>query len=87
MAAFANGVALHARAQDDTHYASQAHPGAAILPAALALAEQRGTDGATLLAALVAGYEMTAGEGGQRERGVEGDRTNSETRPAVSRRH
>jgi 2-methylcitrate dehydratase PrpD len=40
-AAFANAVALHARAQDDTHYASQAHPGAAILPAALALAEAK----------------------------------------------
>jgi 2-methylcitrate dehydratase PrpD len=62
-AAFANSVALHARAQDDTHYASQAHPGAAILPAALALAEQRGTDGATLLTAIVAGYEVTAGVG------------------------
>lgn len=65
MAAFANGVALHARAQDDTHYASQAHPGAAILPAALALAEERGTGGAPLLAALVAGYEITAGVGEQ----------------------
>jgi 2-methylcitrate dehydratase MmgE/PrpD-like protein len=44
-AAFANAVALHARAQDDTHYPSQTHPGAAIMPAALALAEQRGPGG------------------------------------------
>ncbi len=59
-AAFANGVLLHARAQDDTHYASQTHPGAAVIPAALALGESSGADGARLLAAIVAGYEVTA---------------------------
>jgi 2-methylcitrate dehydratase PrpD len=62
-AAFANAVAIHARAQDDTHYASQAHAGAAVIPAALALAEAAGADGATLVAAVVAGYEVTAAVG------------------------
>jgi len=62
-AAFANAVAIHARAQDDTHYASQAHAGAAVIPAALALAEATGASGATLVAALVAGYEVTAAIG------------------------
>jgi 2-methylcitrate dehydratase PrpD len=62
-AAFANAVAIHVRAQDDTHYASQAHAGAAVIPAALALAEATGASGATLVAALVAGYEVTAAVG------------------------
>jgi 2-methylcitrate dehydratase PrpD len=62
-ASFANAVAIHARAQDDTHYASQAHAGAAVIAAALALAEAAGASGATLVAALVAGYEVTAALG------------------------
>jgi 2-methylcitrate dehydratase PrpD len=64
-AAFANAVAIHARAQDDTHYASQAHAGAAVIPAALAAAEREGATGATLLAGIVAGYEVTAAVGEQ----------------------
>jgi 2-methylcitrate dehydratase PrpD len=62
-AAFLNAALLHSRAQDDTHFPSQCHPGAAVLPAALALAEREGRDGATLLAAVVAGYEVAAAVG------------------------
>jgi 2-methylcitrate dehydratase PrpD len=62
-AAFANGVILHSRAQDDTHFASQCHPGAAIAPAALALLEQQRSTGDALLLALVAGYEVAAAVG------------------------
>jgi 2-methylcitrate dehydratase PrpD len=40
-AAFANAVLIHARAQDDTHYPSQTHPDAAVIPAALAVGESR----------------------------------------------
>ena len=61
----ANAVAIHARAQDDTHYASQAHAGAAVIPAALATAEREGASGATLLAGIIAGYEVTATVGEQ----------------------
>jgi 2-methylcitrate dehydratase PrpD len=62
-AAFANACLMHARAQDDTHYPSQTHPGAAVIPAALALGEHTGADGPRLVAAIVAGYEIAAAVG------------------------
>ena len=62
-AAFANGVLLHARAQDDTHVPSQCHPGATIIPAALAVAERQGSSPRELIGAVVAGYEVTAALG------------------------
>lgn len=55
-AAFINGVQLHARAQEDTH--GTFHPGVCVIPAALATAEGDNADGATILAAIVAGYEV-----------------------------
>jgi 2-methylcitrate dehydratase PrpD len=55
-AAFANAALLHARVQEDTH--GTAHLGTVVIPAALAAAEEAGADGATLLAGLVAGYEV-----------------------------
>jgi 2-methylcitrate dehydratase PrpD len=56
-AAFANGVAIHALLYEDLNLASADHPGAAIVPAALAGAEL--TDGAIgdLLAGVLVGYE------------------------------
>ena len=62
-AAFANASLMHARAQDDTHFAAKTHVGAAIIPAALALAEQTGADGATFARAVVAGCEVAAAVG------------------------
>lgn len=59
-AAFANAAMIHARAQDDTHYPSQTHPGAAVIPAALAVGELCGADMDRFLAAVVAGYEVAA---------------------------
>lgn len=56
LAAFANSVLLHARAQEDTH--GTFHPGVATIPAALAATESAGGDGATFLAAVIAGYEV-----------------------------
>ncbi|MGW6456491.1 MmgE/PrpD family protein [Streptomyces sp. NPDC055078] len=56
LAAFANSALLHARAQEDTH--GTFHPGVAVIPAALAAAEAEEADGATFLAAMVAGYEV-----------------------------
>jgi 2-methylcitrate dehydratase PrpD len=55
-AAFANAALLHARVQEDTH--GTAHLGTVVIPAALAVAQDVGADGATVLAALVAGYEV-----------------------------
>ncbi|MBM0127420.1 MmgE/PrpD family protein [Pimelobacter simplex] len=55
-AALANGTAAHARDFDDG--GGPGHAGSTVLPAALALAEQRGCDGATLVAATIAGYDI-----------------------------
>ena len=55
-AALAVGTAIHAFDFDD-HHRSKIHPGAAVLPAVLALGEPRQIDGRTALAALAAGYE------------------------------
>jgi 2-methylcitrate dehydratase PrpD len=59
-AAFVNGTLAHSLDFDDTHLASITHPSACVVPAALAAAELAGADGRQLLAAIVAGYEITA---------------------------
>jgi 2-methylcitrate dehydratase PrpD len=55
-AAFANAMAANALDYDDT--GATGHPGATLIPAALALAEAESRSGAELLAAVVAGYEV-----------------------------
>ncbi|MEM7276070.1 MAG: MmgE/PrpD family protein [Actinomycetota bacterium] len=57
MAAFANGCAAHAFELDDVHEEAISHPGAVVVPAALAMAEELGSDGRSLLEAVVIGYE------------------------------
>jgi 2-methylcitrate dehydratase PrpD len=57
-AALANGVMAHADETDDSHNESRSHPGCAVVPAALALAEQSGIDGAGLLRAVTLGYDI-----------------------------
>lgn len=57
-AAFANGVAAHSIEMDDVHNASSLHPGVAVIPAALAVAEERGSGGREVLEAVLAGYEI-----------------------------
>ena len=56
-AALLNGALGHALDFDDTHAAGTLHPGAPVIPAALAAAEMTGASGADILAAIVAGYE------------------------------
>jgi 2-methylcitrate dehydratase PrpD len=56
-AALVNGAASHALDYDDVNLAMGGHPTAPILPALLALAEQRRASGAAFVAAFVAGYE------------------------------
>ena len=58
-AAFLNGALAHSLDFDDTHAAGSLHPGAPVIPAALAAGEMAGASGAEVLAAIVAGYEMT----------------------------
>jgi 2-methylcitrate dehydratase PrpD len=56
-AALANGVASHILELDDIHKASTVHAAAAVIPAALAIAEREHADGRAFLRAVVLGYE------------------------------
>ncbi len=56
MAAFANGMSGHADETDDSN--SQLHPGCAIVPAALAMAETENRNGDALLRAVILGYDI-----------------------------
>jgi 2-methylcitrate dehydratase PrpD len=57
-AALANGMSAHADETDDSHPESLSHPGCAIVPAALAVAQRLGRTGGDLLRAVVAGYDV-----------------------------
>ena len=57
MAAFANGTAAHAFELDDVHEEAVNHPGAVVVPAALAVAEDVQASGRDFLEAVVVGYE------------------------------
>lgn len=59
-AALANGMSAHADETDDSHPASLTHPGCAVVPAALAMAERHGRGGRALLRAIVLGYDVCA---------------------------
>src|SRR5207248_5044485 len=56
LAAFANGMSGHADETDDSN--SQLHPGCAIVPAALAIAESQNRGGDALLRAVILGYDI-----------------------------
>jgi 2-methylcitrate dehydratase PrpD len=56
-AALVNGTAAHAFELDDYHNA-KLHPGAVVIPAAIAVAEKLGSDGKMLVTAIAAGYEV-----------------------------
>jgi 2-methylcitrate dehydratase PrpD len=58
VAALLNGALSHMVEMDDLDRGSVVHPGAVVIPAALATAELTGADGRALLAAIVAGYEV-----------------------------
>ena len=58
-AALLNGALAHSLDFDDTHAAGSLHPGAPVIPAALVAGEMAGATGAEVLAAIVAGYEVT----------------------------
>ena len=59
-AALANGMAAHADETDDSHLGGWFHPGCGIVPAALAVAEQRGSSGFDLIRAVALGYDIGA---------------------------
>jgi 2-methylcitrate dehydratase PrpD len=58
-AALVNGVLAHSLDFDDTHAAGTLHPGAPVIPAAIAAGEMVGASGADILGAIIAGYEVT----------------------------
>ena len=57
-AALVNGMFAHADETDDFEPVTKAHPGSAVVPAALAMAEREGRSGAELLAAVALGYDV-----------------------------
>jgi aconitate decarboxylase len=59
-AAWLNATAVHGFEFDDVHMGGMFHPGAVTLATALAIGEQEGIDGRTLLAATIAGTEVGA---------------------------
>ena len=60
LAAFANAAAIHALDFDDTHDAALVHSSAVIGPVALACGEAWGGDGRDVVAAMVAGFELSS---------------------------
>lgn len=57
-AALAGGMLAHADETDDSHASSFTHPGCAIVPAALAMAERERAGGTALLRAVSLGYDI-----------------------------
>jgi 2-methylcitrate dehydratase PrpD len=69
-AAFSNAMLAHSDETDDSHAPSESHPGASVVPSALAAGEQFNVEGPRFLRAVVLGYDvgtrvtMTVGVGG-----------------------
>ena len=57
-AAFVNAVLSNADETDDNYSTGGAHPGCAIIPAALAMGELQGIDGARFIRAVTLGYDV-----------------------------
>jgi len=57
-AAFSNGMLAHSDETDDSHAPSESHPGASIVPSALAAGEQFDIDGSRFLRAVALGYDV-----------------------------
>jgi 2-methylcitrate dehydratase PrpD len=79
-AALANGTMMHALDVDDGHRVAAGHPGSAVVPAVLAVAEDVGASGADVVVAVAAGYEAMAKtamsvQTSHRERGFHGTAT------------
>jgi 2-methylcitrate dehydratase PrpD len=57
-AALANGMFAHADETDDFEPVTKAHPGSAVVPAALAMGEREGRSGIELIRAVALGYDL-----------------------------
>jgi 2-methylcitrate dehydratase PrpD len=58
IAAFANATMAFHLELDDVHRTSHTHPGISVIPAALAICEERGLDPKAFLTAVVVGYDV-----------------------------
>ena len=79
-AAFINGVTMYSVGFNGYHKPAMLHPGAAVIPALLAVGEWQDSSGRDVLAALTAGYEVSARIGlamapGLLDRGFNGNGT------------
>lgn len=66
--AYVNSIAATILDLDDGSRQAMGHPGGAIVPAALALAQELGSDKETLLRAIIAGYEVAVCIGASEQR-------------------
>lgn len=57
-AALSNGISVHSPELDDTEHLGSIHPGASVIPAALATGEKVHSEGRQFIAAVVAGYDV-----------------------------
>jgi 2-methylcitrate dehydratase PrpD len=57
-AAFANAMLAHSDETDDSHAPSESHPGASVVPSALAAGEQFNIDGPRFVRAVALGYDV-----------------------------
>jgi 2-methylcitrate dehydratase PrpD len=57
-AALANGMLAHSDETDDSNGSAGIHPGCAVIPAALAMAERENASGEDLLRAVILGYDI-----------------------------
>ena len=57
-AALANGMFAHADETDDFEPVTKAHPGSAVVPAALVMAEREGRSGTDVIRAVALGYDL-----------------------------
>ncbi len=58
IASFINGLFAHSLDLDDGHRKAHLHPGACVIPGALALAERKSLDGEDFLTSIIVGYEV-----------------------------
>lgn len=74
VAAMVNASCAHGFEMDDTHLVTTVHPGAVVVPAALAVGQVRGASGRRVIAAVIAGYEtmirVALGATGMMDRGL-----------------
>jgi len=57
-AAFSNAMLAHSDETDDSHAPSESHPGASVVPSALAAGEQFNIDGSRFMRAVALGYDI-----------------------------